>query len=56
MAKLSFCELAEYDSKELEGIQSSDYLMEGNWFFLVESLQVWFTLYRENHLVENLII
>ena len=29
MAKLSFCELPEYDTKGLEGIQSSDYLMVG---------------------------
>ena len=29
MAELSFCELAEYDTKGLEGIQSSDYLMGG---------------------------
>ena len=27
MAKLSFFELIEYDTKGLEGIQSSDYLM-----------------------------
>ena len=29
MAKLSFWELTEYDTKGLEGIQSSDYLMGG---------------------------
>ena len=29
MAKLSFCELTEYDAKGLEGIQSSDYLIGG---------------------------
>ena len=28
MAKLSFWELTEYHTKGLEGIQSSDYLME----------------------------
>ena len=44
MAKLSFCKLAEYETKGLEGIQSSDYLMEGNSIFLVGSLQVWFNL------------
>ena len=55
MAKLSLWELTEYDTKGLEGIQSSDYLM-GDWNFLAGSLQVWFNLYRENHLVDNLII
>ena len=29
MAKLSFCELTEYDTKGLEGIQSRDCLMVG---------------------------
>ena len=29
MAKLSFWELIEYDTKGLEGIQSSDYLIGG---------------------------
>ena len=28
--KIEFCELTEYDSKGLEGIQSSNYLMVGN--------------------------
>ena len=37
MAKLSFCELPEYDTKGLEGIQSSDYLMEGIECFSRES-------------------
>ena len=56
MAKLSFCELPAYDTKGLEGIQYSDFLMMGIKFFLAGSLQVWFHLYRENHLVDNLII
>ena len=38
MAQLTFCELPEYDTKGLEGIQSTDYLKElchdilGNFF------------------------
>ena len=56
ITKLSFCELTEYDTKGSGGIQSSDYLMVEIEFFLAGSLQVWFNLYRENHLVDNLII
>ena len=45
MAKLSFWELNEYDTKGLEGIQSSDYLIGkgggGIEIFLAGSLQVW---------------
>ena len=58
MAKLGFCELTEYDTEGLEEIQSSDYVMGEKivFFFLAGSLLVWFNLYRENHLVGNLII
>ena len=56
MAELRICELTEYDSKGLEGIQSSDFLVKKKENIFNKESAGLVNLYRENHLVDNLII
>ena len=56
MAELRFCKCTEYDTRGLEGIQSSDFLVGQKLNIFSKESTGLVNLYREYHLVDNLII